>query len=409
MKLLFSIFLIIGIAPYFGQQLGNNVAIYARLDTNATAISIASEGYYSSSIFNNGIINKFINGGFISDKEKEKALQKAKKINYLGGEFNTSISYSNARNHLIKDYGFYTNLSYSYSLGSQFTKDTYTLLFFGNKRLAGKKAVLSPSAFYLRDMNSFSFGLNKNNRLKFGLTFSSFNNNSGAEIAKGVLTTDSAGNEIAMDINGNYYAVDTNRSVNLFSNNAFGIGIDFETVFNLNKNINSPKVVAGIKNIGILVQNNTYQIEAQSKYSYQGIEVTNLSNISTELLNSNSIQDSLGIETKIEQTISLLPFEIYFYQVPSFTKKIELIYGFRYKNQSAYSAYLYAGGNVKLNELINLSTYISHGGYASFQWGVSAQLALEKLKVGVNSGNIIGFVSDKAYGKSLGISIAYLL
>lgn len=409
MRVIVSILLIMIVASFNGQQLGNNVASYARLDTNEVSLSVVSEGYYGSSIFNNGTISKFINGGFISDEEKELSLQKAKDLNHLGGEFNTTVSYSNPRIYLVKDFGFYTDLSYNYSLGTQFTKDAYTLLFFGNKDLAGDEAILSPSAFYLRDMNSFSFGLNKKNQLKFGLTLSSFNNNSGAEISRGILTTDSTGNEITMDVNGNYYAVDTSRSVSLFSNNAIGIGVDFETVFNLNKTPNSSKVVVGARNVGILVQNNTYQIEAQSEYSYKGIEVTNLSNISTELLTAQSVQDSLGVETKTGQKTSLLPFEIYFYQIPSYTKRIELIYGFRYKNQSAYKAFLYAGGNVKLNELINVSSYVSHGGYANFQWGISSQFSLNKLKVGVNSGNIIGFVSDKAYGKSLGISIAYLL
>lgn len=409
MRVILSIFLIVFVGQFFGQQLGNSVANISDLDSNDITISLTSEGYYSSSIFNNSTINKFISGGFITEEDKLNSSEKLKRLNHIGGEFNTSISYSNPRNHLIKNFGFYTNLSYNYSLGSQFTEDAYTLLFMGNKSLAGREAILSPSAFYLRDMNSFSFGLNRNNQLKFGITLSSFNNNSGAEISKGILFTDSTGGNVSLDINGSYYAVDTNKSVGFLSNNAVGIGVDFETVFDLNQSQSSPKVVVGVKNVGVLVQNNTYQISAQREYTYSGIEVSNLSNISTELLTSQSLQDSIGIETKVGNTTSLLPFEIYFYQMPSFKKRIEIIYGFRYKNQSAYKAFLYAGGNVKLSEIINLSTYISHGGYANFQWGISSQVRFDNLKMGINSGNIIGFFSNKAYGKSLGVSIAYLL
>jgi len=137
--------------------------------------------------------------------------------------------------------------------------------------------------------------------------------------------------------------------------------------------------------------------------------VDNLSNISTGLLTSESIQDSLGIETRIESRTSLLPFEIYFFQVPSYNKRLEVIYGFRYRNESAYKAFLYAGGNVKINNKVSASTYVSHGGYTNFQWGLSSQVHLKELYIGLNTNNVLGFFSKKAFGKALGISLTYLL
>ncbi len=409
MKLIYTILLLFVYCFSVGQQLGNSVTKTIPLDSNTTFFGVESEGYYSSSIFNNGTINKFINGGFINDDEKNKSLEKTKRINHIGGEFNTTLLYSNPKNHIIKDWGFYTGLSYNYNLGTQFTKDVYQLLFFGNKSLMGDTAVLSPSAYYLRDMNSFSFGLNKKNQLKIGLTLSSFNNNAGAEIAKGLFYTDSTGGELSIDVEGNYFAVDTNRTTTFFSNNAIGIGVDLETVFQFKEGINNPRIIIGVRNLGVLIQNNTYQLATKATYKYSGIEVSNLSNISTDLLSPSALQDSIGLQTEVSNTTSLLPFEIYFYQVPTYQKRIEVIYGFRYKIQSAYKAFLYAGGNFKFNEKFNASTYISHGGYTNFQWGLSTQLALDKVRLGINSGNMLGFFSDNAYGKSLGISIAYQL
>ncbi|MCT4581911.1 MAG: hypothetical protein N4A35_10870 [Flavobacteriales bacterium] len=409
MKLLYSILLFSIYCSAVGQQLGNSVARTIKLDSNSVFLSLESEGYYSSSIFNNGTINKFIYGGFIGDSEKKQSLEKAKRLNHLGGEFNTTLQYANANSHLIKDWGFYTSLSYNYNLGTQFTQDLYQLLFFGNKELMGDTSVLSPSAYYLRDMNSFSFGLNKKNQLKIGLTLSSFNNNSGAEITKGLFFTDSTGGELSIDIEGNYFAVDTNKNIHLFSNNAIGIGVDLETVFQLKEGLNTPKIIVGVKNVGFLIQQNTYQISSKETYTYDGIAVNNLSNISTDLLAPDAIEDSLGVQTEISNTTSILPFEIYFYQLPTYQKRIELIYGFRYKIQSAYKAFLYAGGNFKINNNINTSTYISHGGYGNFQWGIATQFALNNTRIGVTSNNVLGFFSNSAYGKSLGLSIAYQL
>ena len=86
-----------------------------------------------------------------------------------------------------------------------------------------------------------------------------------------------------------------------------------------------------------------------------------------------------------------------------------MIYGFRYKNESAYKAFLYAGGNVKINNNWSSSTYLSHGGYANFQWGLSSQVHLDHLSLGVNTNNVLGFFSNKAFGKSVGLSLTYIL
>lgn len=409
MKLLIILLFLFIYTFGLSQLLGNNTLYTTKKDTSSVFINFSTDAYYGSNIFNNAFIDKFINGGFIDENQKTEALDKAKNLNHMGGELNVSLSYSNAKNHLFKNFGFYTELSYNYNLGTQFTKDLYQLVFHGNKELAEQETVLSPSAFYLRDANRFSFGLNKNNQLKVGLTISTFNNNTGAELTRGQFYTDANGTELTLAIEGDYFSVDTNKSVRFLSDNAVGVGLDFETVFKLKEDENSQKIYVGVKNIGLLIHQNAYQISAKREYSYKGIEVTDLSNISSELLTSESIQDSLGVETKIENNNSLLPFEIYFFQTPSYNKPLELIYGFRYRNESAYKAFLYAGGNVKINNKTSASTYVSHGGYANFQWGLSSQAHLDQLQIGLNTNNILGFFSEKAFGKSLGVSLTYLL
>jgi len=393
----------------FAQQLGNNSLYAVASDSSTVFLNVSATGYYGSSIFNNQMIDKFIYGGFIDESLKNKALKKAKRLNYLGAELGAEIYYSNTKNLLFKDWGYYVGLSYHYNLGTQFTKDAYQLIFYGNKILENQEAKLSPSAFYLRDVNQFSFGLNKNNQLKVGLTLSSFNNNTGAEITEGTFYTDTNGNYLNIDIEGKYYAVDTSSSIRFLTNNAMGIGIDFETTFSLKENNEGQKVVLGVKNLGVLTQNSAYVISAKTDYQYNGVEVNSLKNIGEGLLTSNSLQDSLGVETKTMNRTSFLPFEIYFFQLPSYKKRIELIYGFRFKYESAYKAFLYAGGNIKLNDKYSTSTFISHGGYSNFQWGLSAQAHFKKMHLGVNTNNLLGFVSKKAFGKSIGLNLTYIL
>ena len=143
------------------QQLGNNSQYSIERDSSTVFLNVIATGYYGSSIFNNQMLDKFIYGGFVDDDLKNDALKKAKRLNYLGGELSAKIYYSNTQNLLFKDWGYYVGLSYNYNVGAQFTKDAYQLVFYGNKSLENKEAKLSPSAFYLRDVNQFSFGLNK--------------------------------------------------------------------------------------------------------------------------------------------------------------------------------------------------------------------------------------------------------
>ncbi len=407
MRTLISIAFILFTITLYGQQLGNNTVYSTRLDSATSYLNISTSGYYSSNIFNRAFVDKLAFGGFISETEKNDALARTKNVNNAGGEVNLAIEYSNTNIHLIKDFGFYTRLAYNNNLGTQFTRDLYQLTFYGNTSLAQEKAILSPSAFYLRDANQFSFGLNKNNQLKVGLTLSSFNNNTGAKLTRGTFLTDTINNNLTLDLEGNYFAVDTNKSVNFFSNNAVGIGIDLETVLNIKEK--GQNIHLGVKNVGVLIQRNAYQINAKGDYTYEGVEVNSFKNIGENLLTQKAIQDSIGITTKTETRTSLLPFEIYFFQVPTYKKRIELIYGFRYKNESAYKAFLYLGGNLKINKSAHISTFVSHGGYANFQWGLSAQTHFNKMYLGINSNNILGFFSDKTFGQSLGLSLTYLL
>lgn len=409
MKLIISILFFSTLNICYSQQMGNSTLKTTYLDSNNSIINIETDVYYGSSVFKNYTINKFLYGGFIDDKEKKDILDRTKRLNYIGGEFNSSIYYSNPKTHLIKNWGIYTKLSYNYNIGTQFTRDAYILTFIGNKHKKGEQSILSQSAFYNRDMKSFSFGLNKFNKTKIGITISSLANNTRAEVIKSTTTTSNTGDEIYLYINGNYSSVDTNSKTTFFSHNALGIGVDFEKVIKIKEEKNSQRIFVGVKNVGILHQNKSYKIWAKREYTYEGIEVTNINQISKNLLSSQSLQDSIGLKQETSSKTSLSPFEIYFYQVPSYTKTIELIYGFRYKNISAYKAFLYLGGNIMINKKINISTYISHGGYSDYKWGISSNIAIKKIRIGVNTANILGLISNNFYGKSLGLSISYLI
>ncbi len=407
--LLYLLILVIGIMQ--AQQLGTNLWYASQNDTSNQIIHLSSEGYYGSTIFNNQMTHTFFRGGFVDKAMKDKALAKAKRVNYLGGEFNSQLMYSDTKNFLFKDFGYYVGISYHYQTGIQFTKDLYELMFYGNKPFAGKEAILTQSGALLRDFNQISFGLNKKNKIKVGVSLLSYNNRMQAEITKGKVTTDSSGQHIDVELMGGYTSVDSSRSTALFSNNAMGIGIDFEYTYQLKKGVaTSSRINIGVKNLGWVQQKSAYVLSSGHPFTYKGVEIGDIAKIGDSIsAQMSSLKDSLSIQSGVATVNTSLPFEVYFYQVPSYRKKLELIYGFRYKNQVGYKVFLYAGGNINIKQYYNLSSYLSYGGYTNLQWGATIQKRGEKINIGLNTGNLLGFITNKVYGKSLGISLIYLL
>ena len=390
----------------FAQQLGNSVSYINVSDTSSAVLHFNADANYASSSLNNAFLNKFIYGGYIDITQKNEALDKTKELNNLGGEFVSSIFFSDSKNYLFKNWGYYAGITYNYQAGAEFNKDAFQLAFYGNNGFKDKNSFNTQSSFFVRDFYQFSVGLNQNNKYKVGLTFSSFNNLYGGNMDLKIQNAEN-GDSIAMQINADYYAVDTNKTIGFMANNAMGIGLDFETIVTLNDSSTSPKIVLGVKNVGILLHKNAYQILANNTYTYKGVEVNSLNNINT--LTENDIKDSLGVVTVIENRTELFPFEVYFFQLPTYKKTIEIIYGFRYKNQSAYNAYIYAGGNYTFNSQYSISTYLGHGGYTKFQWGASFKAHWHKMQVGINTNSLLGFITDKSLGKSLGFSLTYKL
>ncbi len=409
------IFLIISfLVPLFsfGQNLGNSTRFYQ--DTS-NYFEVYGEGFYGSNVFSNEFINKFRFGGFIDEDLKTKGLDRARDVNFFGGEANYGFHYSSPKTHLYKDWGYYAGMESSTSGGVQFTKDLYQLIFFGNQGLQGDSVQLQQTGLHQRSFRKMSFGLNKSNSMKFGLSFLTFSQEMMGMIQNGYIYTADSGAYLEMDVFGEFSRSNQNRT-GYFQQAGTGIGIDFEYTIPLGDSSSIANhtadnyLVFGIKNLGIYFSDTQTQVtHLDSLFHYNGFEINSLEDLSGSIIGSTTLQDTLSIAPETKRITGLLPFEIYLYKPALQNKKLQSIYGFRYRSSSNYRPQFYFGGCLKSGDKTTLSSYISYGGYTNFQWGVALMKRYEKMDIGLNCNNIPGIFSVNQYGKALGISVSYRL
>ena len=407
MKKLVYILLIIT-SPIFSQNTGSN-QLFEYADTNSVVLNIYANGNYGSSVFNNEFIDIFRFGGFIDNKMKDVALSNAKRINYFGGEGSFGVSFSDPIHKLFGDWGYYVDISSNTSGAVQFTDDLYELVFYGNQSNAGDSSFIGQTGFHSRSFKKFSAGID-NNKLKIGLSFLSFNNYNQGLVQSGYTFTDSLGSNISLDINGSQI-----QSNNVLQHVGSGFALDFE--YRLSQELiakdsshsKETTIIIGVKNIGIYVsQKNSILTTVDTTYNYSGFDVSSISSLGNSIINQQELTDSIRPISDTTRFVGLLPFEIYFYKPPTYLKKWEIIYGFRYKIQSSYRAFLYLGGNLHLTNKMNISSYLGYGGYSNLQFGLALNKRFKNnLLVEINSNNLLGVFSKTQYGKAAGISLKY--
>lgn len=371
-------------------------------------LNVFGTGNYGATMFSNQFIDKFRFGGFIDQEMKDDALSRAKRLNYFGGEASYGISFSDPVHKLFGNWGYYTEISSNISSGVQFTDDIYELTFYGNKNLAGDSSFLAQTGFHSRKFNKFSFGLN-DNKLKIGLSFLSFSEYNQGLVQNGYVYTDSTANNIYMDIDANQL-----QSNNNYKYAGTGIAIDFEyklfqQLFSADSSSSKETtIIVGVKNIGVYFsRKNAITTDIDTTYHYEGFEVNSFTGFGNSIVDQQQLNDSISIQKDTTNFVGMLPFEIYFFKPATYGKKREFIYGFRYKIQSNYRAFLYAGANFNLKKGLNISPYLSYGGYSKLQLGLSLNKRFKNLLFEINSSNLLGLVSKNQFGKAAGASIKY--
>ena len=406
MKVLTSILIFLtftGVA----QNFHNDVRFFD--DTVNKSFQFNSFGYYGSTVLDLHTSKLFYKGGHFSKSLKSESFVRLSDLNYFGGEYGFQMAFSNPLKPIYKDYGYYVNYEIKGAAGTSFNDELFKVIFEGNANYVGDSIKIGPL-----DMSSFQykkigFGLNKGDRIKMGIGLLGFDSWQKLKINEGYLLVDENVDSVNIYANGRLRSAQERQGPI-----GFGVGFDFEVIFplqGLNDTVDNAKLVVGMKNLGLFVSNRqmiTYEMD--TTYSFSGFNLASISDFQSSIANTDQLKDSLVPKGDTNRIVDLLPFELYFYS-PSKPggRKLQLVYGFRYRYGVGAMPQVYAGGDWRPNNKTIISNYLHLGGYAKVQWGLSIKKAFGGFKMGISSNNLHGFFTKEAYSQSLGLTMSYVI
>lgn len=407
MRVILVILLVVFVSQIkLAQTLGNDVRFFD--DRVSRSVYFGGYGYFGSAVFDNQTINLFNKGGFFDNDLKDQSLKRLGGQNILGGEYGFQLAYSDPCTQVIKNYGFYVNYSVDGGTGINFSSDLFKLVFVGNQDFVGDSAVLSGTEMSLYQYKKIGFGLTDNERMKIGLSLLTFSNYAYGTISNGQLIIDENLDSMSLRLHSKFnYAKSTSNSGPI----GYGIGADFESSIPYNEDtLGIPRMVFGVRNLGLFFSTKSmsrYQVD--STYSYKGFEVNSLSGFQESLFVPAEIKDSLLPQNDTGRIFRALPFEIYFYSVSNPNgKKLQLVYGMRYRYGVQMIPMVYIGGDWRPNKNTIISGFLNFGGYSFVKTGLSIRKQFNHLKIGLNFNNLPGFLTKEAYNRSLALSMNYV-
>ncbi len=406
------LFVLIGVSlDGTAQHLLRDVSI---LDENMEqSLTFSGFGYYNTTAFDNQTVDLFRKGGYFTNDLKNDVHKRLKNYNYLGGEASAKIEYESAATDMLNGLGYYISYEATASEGLLHSKDLFDLAFYGNSQFGNDTAWLSRTEYAGYAFQKIGIGLNNTDNLKIGMSFMNFSKWQMGTLDRAYMLTATDTSFVEMGVKGEF-----DNAVNQNNPNGsvgIGIGLDFEFVTSLDQDSLYPRknkstFVIGGNNIGAFLSNNDAQhYYIDTNYRFSGFEVNKLSQFQTALFDKNTTKDSLLPKYETKRLITVLPLELYFY-APSDPngRKLQFVYGFRYRLKSATQALITVGGDYRPTSSVLLSGYALLGGYGYLQVGLSLQKKFKNILIGIEANNVPGLITKSGYGKSLGFGIKYI-
>lgn len=407
-KVLISVLFISIIGTGISQSFGNSAAFFD--DGEHQRIDLEGGGYFGSNVMDIETMTLFYQGGFFDNDLKSESLGRLGANNFFGAEYGGRISYLNPDVVWLDSAGIYVTYEMNGGGGVSFTEDLFRLVFEGNQRYLGDSAFFSGTEFSAYAFHKIGFGYNKGDRLKVGLSLLQFDNYTFGSISKGTYYSDPNADSLQLRLAGSWV---TDSRKNRNSPIGVGVGVDFEInlPYKDEDTMNLPRLVFGVKNFGAFISTKQMRVlEVDTLYRYSGMELNNLSDFQSGLYDQNNLQDSLLPASDYKRIVRFLPFELYFYSNSNPNgKKMQLVYGMRYKFRVAMIPQIYLGGDWRPTPKTIITPFLSFGGYSYLKTGLSVRKEFGNLRVGVSFNNIPGFFTKEAYQKSISMSLSYAI
>ncbi len=415
---------IFSIGLLFLPLIGSSQMVFKLTDmavdtSNKIKFGVRSEAYSNSSALTARATNAGLFGGYITPEEKQFMLDRATYENNTGNFFNTSVYFAKRIDSIQgspkSNLSFFLNISDRQEAYALFSENLLKLALYGNKQFAGENVEYSPLDFYQYHYNQFQFGFNKmySNNVKLGIGVSFLygqTNRRGTSPELSIFTSET-GDQFSGTAKILIHQSDPNNTQYLAYNGA-GASVDVFTEFPIHfssDSSNPAKFMASISDLGMINWNaSADEIRIDTTFVYQGVEVENVFDPNSNLINSNPSDylDSLSTKTKVGYT-TVLPFTVYL-QLNQALGKSTFTGGFSLRQNAYYAPFFYGKYGYSLNSKLDLIAQLNYGGYGNFGGGLEVKYDSKNVNLRLGATNVEGFINPSKWaGESIYVLVGF--
>ncbi len=374
--------------------------------------------YDMASYLNNSMLGHYYSGKQIDQELKDENLARLNANNNIfGSTMDMSFQYRNLPSKLFNQ----KHLGYSFAIEwhsiseLNFTKDAFSLMFYGNKMFAGENANLDN--VISRNINYYQIkaGLFKQNRdkhieygfqlgLNLGNQFSQYGSNEAS------FYTDSLGRYVTLEGEFLY-----NQSAYIGSNygNIQGVGSGLDLYYQWYKP-KQWKLRLDLRNAGFIWWNNqTNNYNEDEVLSFHGIEIDNVFQMPDPII-STTINDSLSDYINQNSTeasmFMLTPMEISISYLHFINESVSASAKVRHKFFSLYLPCYELGIQYYFKDKYRIGGSLNYGGYTKLNVGIDFQMTIKtKFVIELQSRYLSGLAPHSFSGMGAFLILNYKL
>lgn len=365
---------------------------------------------YGGSAMENGIFNALIFGGFIDSSAKEASLENHKSVNVVGLEGTANARYywsPKFKNERFNNFMVGVRYSQNYLGSLAYTSDLFRFAFYGNTPFLGKYADFSGSEMRFIGFQTLGFSLlDKRSQSSLSLNLvgltSYIRGSLGDQNPMKFYYTES-GDSLYGICSG---AIERAASPAYFK--GLGMSVDFDYRFNAlgEESGRVHTMQFSVSNLGFAFSNRYTSQRIDTSFAFGGYSINDIIDRNGLLAPGYSFQDSLTTFSTSIKWI-LLPMTLQLNNVVGLQSRqiLQPTYGFRLTFIQGFIPHVYAGLNARIVKGLHLGLCASYGGFSGFMMNTSLVYHRSKFYVGLGSDNVLGLLSNRAFGKALSIRL----
>jgi len=396
-----SILLIIT-SSLFGQQM-----LPLQQDTTHLKgeIILTGSGFYHGNSIRNEFSNILLFGGHITDEMKDASMKNAayRSRNRFGGSFSSNVEYRNYDVNLFgkEEWGFLVNAGYETFIGTQYTRDAFSLIFKGNAHVDNNYANLTDIRFEQMTYQKIGFGIvDKKTRSSMTLNLINGESFNKLNLENGEYRQSPNTDTISLLLKGEY----SSSTGNNFSK---GLGFAFDAEFRLEIPWMKTKkawVQLKAQNIGVVFFNKeslTYAFDTM--YRYSGFKMSQLLDAGVVGSEEFNLMDSLNITPTSGSRAVWLPGFIQLAKIVDRANqaKFQTFFGLNIYTSITYLPQIFAGVHFQPIPALALGAQVSYGGFGELRGGLYADFKMKNFYVGIGTQDIYGALSKNGLGQSI--------